>query len=144
MVEDIGTQFNINAYSDEADIKTTLIEGSARVILGKLKGGTSTSLKPGQQSIVNGQNLRTKQVNTTNYIAWKEGQFAFKNEELQSIMRKVARWYSVDVVYENQELTTRTFSGKVSRFDNVSKVLKVLQLTEDVNFKIEGRKITVF
>lgn len=138
----LGTHFNINSYADEDNITTTLLEGSVQV--SGPNPTVRTILTPNQQSLYDGQHIQVKEVNAANVISWKNGQFSFKSEELKSIMRNVGRWYNVEVNFQNELLSSRTFSGKVSRFDNVSKVLRVLERTGEVKFKIEGRKITVY
>jgi len=75
-------------------------------------------------------------------MAWKNGKFIFNDEPLESIMRKIARWYDVDIEYQGID-PKETFGGSISRFENVSKVLKKLELTGGVQFKIEGRRIIV-
>jgi len=135
-VKVLGTQFNINSYSDEPNIKTTLIEGSVNV-------NNNTILKPNQQSINSGGTIIVKEVDTDPTIAWKNGEFAFSNESLKSIMKKIARWYDVEVVYQNNRIGEKTFGGSISRFKKVSQLLCMLELTGKVKFKIEGRRITV-
>jgi len=141
-VEDIGTHFNINAYTDEPAIKTTLLEGSVKV--SQLTTHNSQILKPGQQSIIQQLNnsIIVRNADGGAAIAWKNGYFQFENENIQSIMRKVSRWYDVDVVYA-PGFTNQGYMGSISRFKDVSQVLKMLQLTGTVHFKVEGRRITV-
>ena len=147
VVEDIGTAFNISAYTEENTIKTTLIEGSAKVSIpypGGVGGGTrEVILTPGKQSTLLGQILQVTQVDSFEAIAWKDGYFYFNHENLESIMNKIARWYDVSVQYNDPELKQQIFSGSVSRFKTASQVLDKLELTEAVTFKIEGRRIIV-
>ncbi|MNR25464.1 hypothetical protein D3C85_1426180 [compost metagenome] len=82
------------------------------------------------------------QVKTNEIIDWKDGKFVFSNEDIESLMRKIARWYNVEVVYEG-EITKERFGGQVSRSQPISKILEALQLTGFVQFKAEGRRITV-
>jgi ferric-dicitrate binding protein FerR (iron transport regulator) len=136
----LGTQFNIMAYDDEKNINTTLIEGSVEV----LKGSGKTMLKPGQEAILNrgSGNIKVASADLEQAIAWKNGYFIFYNENIESIMRKVSRWYNVDVVYQGN-LSNKDFVGTISRNKNVSELLKMLELTGAVHFSIDGRRITV-
>jgi len=135
-VEVLGTHFDISAYDDDNGVyKTTLLEGSVRLNM-------QTILEPGEQAINTNQKIRVKQVDTEDAIAWKNGKFKFKNENIQDLMRKIARWYDVEVVYDG-EMTRKDFSGTVSRFDNIVKILTMLESTHTIHFKIEGRRITV-
>jgi transmembrane sensor len=141
VTKDIGTEFNINAYPDEPVVKTTLLEGSVEV----RKNARSAVLKPGQQASV-GQTsnaIKIQDVDTDEIFAWKNGKFLFSSTPLESIMRQVSRWYDVEVVYQNEGLKSKPFSAISTRFANASQVLHSLELTGDVKFKIEGKKITV-
>ncbi|TBO40453.1 FecR family protein [Pedobacter kyonggii] len=134
IVEDIGTAFNINAYPDERITRTTLVEGRASV--------NDVVLRPNQQSILQGTSLKVEEVDAALAVAWKNNQFIFEKEDIRYIMRMISRWYNVEIVYHG-ELPSTTFSGGVSRFANVSEVLRPLESTGEVKFKIDGRKIIV-
>ncbi|MGF1923928.1 MAG: FecR family protein [Bacteroidia bacterium] len=148
-IEVLGTHFNVNAYADENFTRTTLIEGSVNVSLASphkanlKKGLHDVTLKPGQQSITKNFIIETKTVETDDVVAWKNGYFMFNNETLESIMKKVSRWYNVDVVYKDNSIKKKTFFGSVSRFDKASELLKLLQKTEGASFEINGKQIIV-
>jgi mannose-6-phosphate isomerase-like protein (cupin superfamily) len=147
VVEVLGTHFNINAYADEPLVKTTLLEGSVKVKFGtfpsKLEGNQSATLKPGQQSQAtsNGTIKVVDNEDLEKVMAWKNGSFAFKEADIETIMREVARWYDADIVYEGK--VTDHFVADVQRGVPVSKLLQLLELTNKVHFKIDGKKITV-
>lgn len=141
-VEVLGTHFNINSYADDRVIRTTLLEGSVNVSAGnKLP---SRILKPGQQAVVGqkGVSMRVRNVDVEESIAWKNGYFLFNNENIQSIMRKISRWYDVDVEYKGK-IPAGGFGGNVSKTKNISEVLRILELTKAVHFKVQGRRVTV-
>ena len=140
-VEVLGTHFDINSYADEPSVKTTLLEGSVKVATEK---NTNARLKPGQQSnyLVSTADLTIQTTDTTAAIAWKNGRFKFNNENIAVIMRKISRWYNVDVIYQG-DLKKEDFAGGISRYDDVTKVLDMLQSTNTIHFKIEGRRIIV-
>lgn len=137
-VEVLGTHFNINSYADEPSINTTLLEGSVKVS----RNSTVKILKPGEAAAVDGTAIKVSQVDSEIAVAWKNEQFLFEHEDIRTIMRKISRWYDVEVIYED-ELAGETFSGGVSRFDQLSKVLKSLELTSRAHFKVIGRKVYV-
>ncbi|MEP6595099.1 MAG: FecR domain-containing protein [Ginsengibacter sp.] len=144
-VQVLGTHFNVNAYDDEAHINVTLLEGSVNVS----KGNASGLLKSGQQAQISsdpltgsGQVKVVKGVDIEEVMAWKNGHFQFKESDIQTILRQVARWYDVDVVVYEGAIPERTFSGEVSRNANLSQLLRILEASK-INFSIEGRKITV-
>lgn len=140
LVKVLGTHFNINAYDDEPVIKTTLLEGSVRIEAGK---GKSAILKPGQQSTFTSGNIQLEKADTEMAVAWKNGDFVFR-EDLESALRKVARWYDLEVVYDKSAPKDLTLGGWISRNRNLSEILNHIQSTGKVQFKLEGRRVTVF
>lgn len=139
-IEVLGTHFNVSSYSNDETVKTVLVEGAVRVI----PNGTLLTriLKPGQGSIVDNKNITIDNVDLESALAWKNGDFVFNNESLSSIMKKLERWYDVEVIYENLSIDHK-FSGAVSRSKNISAVLRIMELTGNVKFKIEGRRVIV-
>ncbi len=138
IVEVLGTQFNINSYSDEETFKTTLIEGSVKIIY----KDRVVLLSPGQQFQPERHSSKVIEADTEEVTAWKNGYFLFKDEDIQSIMRKISRWYNVEVSYSGH-IPDVGFGGNISRSKDINEVLNVLQLTNAVHFKVEGRRITV-
>lgn len=145
----LGTHFNINAYPDESSIKTTLLEGSVKVaslsVGSSLPGhpGNEQILTPNQQAINTGSTIKVSTIDPEEAIAWKNGLFMFNAESLSSIMKRVSRWYNIQVVYQDSELGNEVFSGSVSRFDSISSLLRQLENTASVKFKIEGERVIV-
>ncbi|WP_316840223.1 FecR family protein [Pedobacter gandavensis] len=136
----LGTHFNVNAYEDEVETKTSLLEGSVKVRL--VNSAASAVLKPGQQAVFESNKLDVLAIDVAEAIAWKEGRFLFQEEDIRSIMRKIARWYDVDVVYA-PHVSMNKIGGRISRDTPLSAVLKMLSSTDKFNFKVEGRRVTV-
>lgn len=138
-VQVLGTQFNIKAYADEPTVQTTLIEGA--IVIANNSG--TKKLKPGQQAVIsnNGSMQLLNDVNIDAITAWRDETFQFERDNLESIMREIARWYGVQIEYEGQ-IPAKTFSGMVSRKRNLSEVLKILE-ANNVKFRIEGKKVTI-
>jgi len=137
-IEVLGTHFNVNAYDDEKVFRTTLLEGSVKVT----ENDQSKFLKPGQQAANANGNVKLSKVDTELAVAWKSNNFTFDRLDIREIMRSLARWYNVEVIFEG-EIPKGEFWGSVSRFDHISKVLIPLEATGDVRFRVEGRKIYV-
>ncbi len=139
-VEVLGTQFNIHTYPDEGGTTTTLLEGSVRIHA----GGTSSEsrrLIPGEQANVRNDRIEVAQADMEKVLAWKKGDFVF-NEDIRTIMRQISRWYDVEVVYQG-EVTHKELVGTISRSKTIVEILKVLEATGQVHFKVEGRRVTV-
>ncbi|MDB5156427.1 MAG: hypothetical protein JWR50_1134 [Mucilaginibacter sp.] len=141
-VEVLGTHFNVMAYPDEKMIETTLIQGSVKVSV----PGSIKIIKPGQQARATETNLQIEEhVDTDDVLAWKNGYFIFNDDDLNTIMRKISRWYDVDVTYDQagSDIRSSRFGGIVSRARNLSVVLNTMERTGKVKFKVTGRRITV-
>ncbi|WP_256005309.1 FecR family protein [Pedobacter deserti] len=145
VVEDIGTAFNISAYGNDQVTTTTLVEGEARVSAFDARSGIQSAvLKPNQQAIQNARGgMQVRRVDPEQAVSWKEGVFIYNSTPLEDVMRQVARWYNVEVVYEHAGLKKKLFGGSALRSDHVSKILQTIENTGAVHFKIEGRRITV-
>jgi ferric-dicitrate binding protein FerR (iron transport regulator) len=135
----LGTDFNVMAYKDEEDWRTTLVNGAVIV-----REGSSTGvLKPGEQAVMRpseGVKL-AKDPDLEEALAWKNDLFSFNNADIHAVMRQLSRWYDVDISYEGN--VVQHFNGDVPRAVNVSRVLKMLELTGGVHFRIEGKQIVV-
>ena len=145
-VKVLGTHFNINAYSDETVIKTTLLEGAVKIS----KGSVSKTIMPGEQAQTENKNdvvdsrIKIQTVDVDAAVAWKNGRFIFQSDNIQSIMRQLSRWYDVNVSYEGS-VTREEFVGIISRsrYENISKILEMLEKTRTVSFLIKDRHVTV-
>lgn len=142
----LGTHFNVEAYGDESETRTTLLEGSVQVAPVGSVSGMGTTLKPRQQAVIAAGNtdIQVSAVNPNDVVAWKNGLFVFNNESMESVMRKIARWYDVQVIYEDEQPKAELFGGSVSRFDDVTTVLRMLEKTGDVRFRVTERTISVY
>jgi transmembrane sensor len=136
VVEVLGTHFNISAYPEDGDARTTLLEGSVKI--------GNTLLSPGgQASVSQDGSIKVLQgADTEKAVAWKNNLFIFSKDDIETIMRQLSRWYNVEVQYRG-DLGGRHFSGIISRNDNISDVLNMLESTEKVKFLVEGTKVTV-
>lgn len=141
-VKVLGTEFNMSAYADEMTSRTSLLKGKVEVSA-KNNSNSVEVLHPGQQSIIHGDNIQIVQFDATEAIAWKNGEFMFNRESIESVMRKIARWYDVEIIYKKPIGDDLKIWGAVSRFDNISEVLKFIERTKVVYFKVEGRKVYV-
>jgi ferric-dicitrate binding protein FerR (iron transport regulator) len=134
----LGTDLNVNAYTNETNLNVTLLEGSVKVT----RGDASDLLRPGQQAQI-GKDIKViSDVDVDEVMAWKNGKFFFgEKANIETIMNQIARWYDIDVEY--QKKVNVHFGGSMSRQVNASKLLDKLEMTGDVHFKIEGKKVIV-
>ncbi len=138
-VEVLGTHFNINAYSNESQIKTTLIEGSVKV--SENSAQKVSYLKPGQEALNRKGEILISAANIEQAIAWKKGNFQFNDMYLVDIMRQLERWYDVEIDYS--EVPHTRYNAYMSRDINLSRVLEILEVTGRVKFSIEGKTIKI-
>lgn len=139
-IEVLGTHFNIDTYVDEAQVKTTLLEGSVKVI----SATSSTLIIPGQQAVIDREGngaISKRQANLDKEVAWKNGVFSFADEDIREVMRQVSRWYDIDVVYEG-DMPHEKFFGEISRSSNLADVFRILELN-NMKFAVEGKTVKV-
>jgi len=143
IVEVLGTHFNINSYDNEEYSKTTLLEGSVKIINEK-SAAPAKILKPGQQAVIKRGDVQTKIMiaDEAQALAWKDGYFLFKNTNIKDVVNELERWYNVDIQYED-EMEFENITGYISRNVKISSVLKMLQLSGIVNYEISGSKIII-
>lgn len=138
----LGTHFNVMAYDNEVTWSATLLEGGIMVA----KGNQSSLLRPGQQAQLEGVNgsdkIRVlKQVDTSQVMAWKNGEFQFDVADITSVMRQLERWYGIEVSYQGGKPAIR-LSGSIGRNVNLSNVLTLLE-SNGVRVQVDGNKVTV-
>ena len=134
----LGTGFNIMAYGDEDAVRTTLVQGSVKLVSGK----NEQLLTPGQQGRLAGNQFMVSRPDMEQVLAWKNGMFNLNGADINALMRQVMRWYDVEVVYK-ENLSNIEFSGIISQRKDVHQLLEILEETGKVHFLVEGRTITV-
>lgn len=134
----IGTAFNINAYIDEKSALTTLTEGRIMV---KMPENKEMILQPGEQASYTNGISKINPIDIEEITAWKTGWFIFDRLELEAILKQLSRWYNIDFKLID-EIGQKQFSGIVSRSNNLSEVLKIMEGT-GVKFTLKGSKIEV-
>jgi ferric-dicitrate binding protein FerR (iron transport regulator) len=138
-VQVLGTHFNINSYSNEQSVKTSLLQGSIRITV----AGKTQVVKPGEQTEVsNNKEIRLiKNADVDAAVAWKNGFFQFSGMGIESVMRQLERWYDIEVKYEGK-IPDRQFAGQIDRSATLSQVLKILQ-ESNVHFSLDNRTLVV-
>ena len=145
-IEDIGTSFNVNAYPDEDQEATTLVEGSVKV--SAVGSSQTTVLQPGQQAVLQPRqqavlphSFSLRSVDIGQVIAWKQGRFEFSNTELTTVMRQISRWYDVRVTY-NKTPGHEQYGGGINSALPLSKVLQLLE-ANGLQFELNGKELKV-
>jgi transmembrane sensor len=136
-VQVLGTRFNVNSYPEEGSQRTTLLEGSVKV----MSGGEIIVIAPGEQAISTSKGLSKVDVNVSGATSWKDGFFNFEQSDIQTVMRQLARWYNLEVTYDGP-VPTAKITGKVYRNADFSEALTVLRYL-DIHYALKGRTITI-
>ena len=143
----LGTSFNVTAYQDDYEIITTLVEGKVRIDISGIDKVTNTSkiLAPNEQAVVNRADSKIfiSEVNTAQYTSWLNGKFEFNNETLNSVMKKLARWYDFEYEFENSLVKEYHFTGRINKDDNISTILEMIEMTCNVKFELREKTILV-
>lgn len=134
----VGTTFNINAYEDEPNVRTSLIEGTIEVVSASIDGSADSVrvlLKPGEETTLMNGSLHKHKANMATAVGWKNGMFVFDNTDLKTILRQISRWYDFDVDLEG--IPNRTFSAEIPRSVRLSALLNVIESNSGFTFHME-------
>lgn len=134
-----GTQFNVRAYPEETE-SATLAEGSIQLE----KDRQVYKLAPGQQAYLNGEEVRVKNVNLEDAIAWRYNAFSFKRVPLSEMMDELSRWYDIDVFYQNPEVKALHFTAWFRRNTPIKELLEILEKTQQVKLELKGKTLIVY
>nr|WP_299175659.1 FecR domain-containing protein [uncultured Allomuricauda sp.] len=147
-IEVLGTVFNISSYSDDNTVSTTLKSGSVQIkykVDSFFKSQEVLKITPGTQSVYgkNSNTIYSKSVDVEKYFSWKDGVFIFKNDNLKHIMKRLSRYYNVDISVDNKELENQTFSGYLDLKENVENVISIIKETSDFEYTTNDNQILI-
>ena len=144
IVEVLGTQFNISSYKDEDLIYTTLVEGKVKVFT-ENNPELTQNLTPGFQTYMYRESgdISIRKVDVSEFTAWKDGEFYFKNKTLYEMMQVLSRWYNIETVFKNEDRKNIHFTGTVKRYENLENMLSLIEKTQEVKFEKTGNQIVV-
>lgn len=134
-----GTEFGVRQYGGEC-MQTTLVSGKV-----EYRGNCKVVLNPGEQIVVypSGE-VEKRKVNVEDFVSWKDGVYIFEQRSLEEIMADFSRWYDVEIVFLSEKVRKLCFTGDVERYDHISSFLKLLEKTEDVHYRIVGKRIELY
>lgn len=139
-VKVLGTRFNVNAYTDNEMVSTTLVDGSVEVASGTQKPIT---LVPGEQAYGEAGELEKREVNVRLYTSWIDGRFMFNNVELEEIAKQISRWYDVEIFFTNENVKKIRFTGGMVKFKPLDDLIRMIESTSSVCFSVKGRTIVI-
>lgn len=137
-----GTEFNINAYQENGQVYTTLVEGG--IALKPQEGnGSELMLTPGHQAVFNkiDEHASVRKVDTGMVTSWRTGSFVFENQTLEQIMVTLSRWYDFDYEFMHPELKEIIFMGSVPRYGEFNDVLRILETSGNIRFRLDGKHL---
>ncbi|MDO5977306.1 FecR family protein [Flavivirga spongiicola] len=147
-IEVLGTVFNVSNYADDNAVNTVLQSGSVQISFKNnsfFNSKKSIKITPGTIAIYNKANksLNTNEEDIEKYFSWREGIFIFKNDPLHIIMKKIARYYNIEIVINDASLANETFSGHLDVKDHVENVITTIKETTEFQYHIDDNKITI-
>lgn len=143
IIEVLGTKFNVHGYPNEQYIQTTLVEGSVKV--SNSKSNNAEMLKPNEQAQVDVSSgkLTKRAVDVVNFVGWKSGKYVFSEQSLEDIMHVLARWYDIQVVFQDESIKKMTLSGTIKRYNDFSHVIDLLEMTGDISCKMKAKTLYI-
>lgn len=138
----LGTKFNVNAYQDEQQIYTTLVEGKVRVN-SRNQHESEWLLHPDQQAIFDKSNAEViiRNVDAKQFMQWTTGTYTFTNQSLEEIMKSLSRWYDFTYSFRDESLKTLRFEGGLNKYESIEPILDIIKRTGKVKYEIAGKEI---
>ncbi|MEG2556253.1 MAG: DUF4974 domain-containing protein [Odoribacter sp.] len=133
-----GTQFNIRTYSNDI-ASATLAKGSIQLE----KDHKITRLLPGQQVSLINNRVKVRQVDVEEIIAWRNEAFCFKDRPLESILNEIARWYDIEIFYQNNEIRNYHFTAWFRRSSSIDDIIHILEKTQNIKLELKGKTLTI-
>lgn len=134
----LGTSFNVKAYTGE-ERQTTLVKGRVEVSYGTQR----VKISPGEQVTLKGEELEVQEVDTQVSTGWKNGLFVFDDQSLENVLQELGRWYDVHIFIANEGVKQLKFTSNFPRYENIDRVLDIIELAACVKCEIKGRTIVV-
>ncbi len=136
----LGTKFNVSAYADDPEWIATLVEGKVMVS----QQDRNDTLHPSEQLSIHKETntVETRIVDTELYTSWIDGKFYFKGYRFEDIVKKLERWYDFKMIYEDEEIKDMTFRGTIDKHQPLEQLLRYLEETTNIHFKIQDKTIT--
>lgn len=135
----LGTQFNVYCYPDAGYVETSLLEGSVRVFFsGKEKEGIL--LKPNQQVTVSKGKMVVEPIRLNDHFLWRDGVYAFEDEPLIDILKKLELYYDVKIIVEDTSMFKETYTGKFRQRDSLDDIFKILQQIRSFKIRKNAEK----
>ncbi len=141
-IKALTTEFNVRCYKDDDNEGTiTVIEGSVELTSKQEK----VTLTPEQQAVIrkNSAKVDITMVNPKVFVAWKNGKFVYHNTSLGPIMNDLARWYQVDVSYQDNQLKDLKFSLFTNRYNSIESMLEIIEATNKVKFDVKNENVVI-
>ena len=135
----LGTTFNISAYRNDEVSMTTLVEGRVNIEC----GNTVVALTPGLMAAVADSKVTTREVNVESYISWTRDQFSFSEERLEDLLKKISRWYDVEIFFSNESVKKVRFTGAIVKFKPLDDLVRMIESTSQVRFSVKGKTIVI-
>lgn len=143
----LGTRFNVSSYADDAEIKTTLVEGKVKVTTdaNPSLADEGIILAPDDQAIFSRDDavVEVVKVNTSQYTSWVDGKFEFNNANMNEVMKRLARWYDFEYEFESDAAKDYHFTARIDNDQSISSILEMLEMTTDVKFEIRDQTIVI-
>lgn len=140
-VKVLGTSFNITAYQDDNLQSIVLAEGKVAVTLNE--DSRSFHLMPNEKLDIADNQVTKHLVEVAPYISWKDGYFIFKQETVQNILKRISRYYNVEIEYK-EDIPSFTCSGKLNLNLQIDKVIETIQSTAPINIKQSGNTLSIY
>lgn len=134
-VKATGTAFNVASYAEDDIVETTLVEGKV-IVLDKDKN-RKIPMSPNEcvKFSVQNSSFSVEKGNMEKNIAWKDGLLIFKNDPMEIVAKKLARWYNADIVITDKQINELTYTATFS-YESLSQILDLMALATPLKYEL--------
>jgi len=143
LVRVTGTEFNLSCYENDKNMKLTLLKGSLELV--REKDNEIIKVQPLEEVIINYKTLENKldtNIDKSYASAWKEGSLRFINTPMDEVIRKMERWFGVQIAVENPDVYKDTFTADFES-ESIVQVLNLLSISANISYEIKGNKVSL-
>lgn len=133
----LGTSFDINNYNGK--FVTTLVTGKVEIVIKK----QGYLLHPSMQLREENGKVTLSEVDTKEFVAWKDGWFVFNKQRLEEVLDILSRWYDIEIIYKTPEIKDLHFTGTIRRHSDINEMLNFLEKTGAIKFTMQGRTVEI-
>ncbi len=144
-VEVLGTRFNVKAYNDEQLVETSLVSGRVNLRVNQGEKEQTIAMEPGDKIDFNlkQNSLQKSGFTESNVIAWKDNHLVFADDNFDEVVRKIERWYDVQIQYDSSEMKDEQLTLQLEKEESIERLMEIMAKIMHIEYEINNKNITI-